>query len=95
MRLFVALGIVLTLASAAWYSGYENENDAMPRVKHSWKKIFGYGEKIEYKVKVRWLTVGEATLSVDKHLYSVNDKPCFKMTAEAVQWAWRACGQCR
>ncbi len=40
---------------------------------------FGLGEKYHYKVKYGPLTIGVADVFVDNKVYSVNDRPCYKI----------------
>ena len=40
---------------------------------------FKAGESYDYKVKYGFLTIGEAEVDVDEKIYSVNNRPCFKV----------------
>lgn len=40
---------------------------------------FQAGEYFEYKVKFGFLTIGEATVDVSTQIYSVNNRPCYKV----------------
>jgi len=40
---------------------------------------FKAGESYDYKVKYGFLTIGEAEVDVDKKIYAVNNRPCFKV----------------
>ncbi|HLO44175.1 MAG TPA: DUF3108 domain-containing protein [Leadbetterella sp.] len=40
---------------------------------------FKAGESYDYKVKYGFLTIGEAEVDVDEKIYTVNNRPCFKV----------------
>lgn len=40
---------------------------------------FKTGEKFNYKVKFGFIPVGEATVSVNKNLYAINNRPCYRV----------------
>ncbi len=37
------------------------------------------GEQMEYRVHYGFINAGEAILQIDKNIYSVNDRPCYKI----------------
>jgi Protein of unknown function (DUF3108) len=63
------LGLILTTSSFVVSDSYRY----LPN--HAFKA----GEYFEYKVKYGFLSVGEATVDVSPQIYSVNNRPCYRV----------------
>ena len=65
----IFLGLILTSSSFVLSDSYRY----LPQ--HAFKA----GEYFEYKVKYGFLSVGEATVYVSPQIYSVNNRPCYRV----------------
>jgi hypothetical protein len=68
-RLIPILLLPILLVSATTNDGYRR----LP------SNAFGAGEKILYRVHYGFVTAGEAELSIDKKIHTINDRPCYKI----------------
>ena len=68
-------GIFLLILSAF---GVIHQGNNLPVVVNS---SFGLGEEITYRVNFGIFTVGEAITKVDKRIYNISSRPCFKVDA--------------
>jgi len=74
MKLLVkGLVVLLTLASFSSVT----QKDFIP-VKNT---SFGVGEVLDYRVNFGFFTVGKATTVVEKKLFTINSRPCYKVDA--------------
>lgn len=69
LKKIIFLGLILTTSSFVVSDSYRY----LPN--HAFKA----GEYFEYKVKYGFLNVGEATVDVSPQIYSVNNRPCYRV----------------
>jgi Protein of unknown function (DUF3108) len=74
MKLLVKGFFVLLMLTS--FSG-EKRKDFIP-IKNT---SFSTGEVLDYRVNFGFFTVGKATTVVDKAIYNINSRPCFKVDA--------------
>lgn len=58
------------------------ENNRQPYSIEFEKGNFEKGEKLSYRLHYGFVTAGKAVISIDEKLYSVQEKPCYKMTVD-------------
>lgn len=66
--------VILILTSVSMFGFRENWEPR--KVKNN---SFSTGESYEYKIKLGFMTIGQATVNVNNKIYSVNNRPCFKV----------------
>src|SRR5258708_23460802 len=82
-------GLVRSTISILLLAGFSAENHTpFPQVHNT---SFGTGEIIDYRINFGFLTVGHASTNVDKKIYTMNNKPCYKIdgygsTSGLISW---------
>ncbi|HNV30311.1 MAG TPA: DUF3108 domain-containing protein, partial [Cyclobacteriaceae bacterium] len=74
MKLFLNSLLVLILFSS--FTG-EKRKDFVPLKNTS----FGKGEVLEYRVNFGFFTVGKASTVIEKKIFTMNSRPCYKVDA--------------
>jgi hypothetical protein len=83
---FSGLGVIIALCSFL-----AANQKAIPITKNT---SFGTGEQLDYRVNFGFFNVGKATTKIDRRVYTINSKPCYKIdawgeTSDWISWVTR------
>lgn len=85
---YVFAGIVLVIALSSFII---SQHKSIPITKNT---SFGKGEQLSYRVTFGFFTVGSAITKIDERIYTINNKPCYKIdawgeTSDWISWVTR------
>lgn len=79
---FFALVVLCSLLAAQHNT---NPKKVVPTTKNS---SYSVGEELEYRVHLAFFTVGKGITRVDKKIYEMNSRPCYKVDAYGTTADW-------
>jgi hypothetical protein len=76
---FIAASITALLISVLFVGAIQDSSETSGIYRKVRQNSFGAGERIEYRVHYGFINAGEAVMTIDKKIHTMNNRPCYKL----------------